>query len=170
MFSFLWLVECHTLFTCGLPLLFFQFSCGIVPLILCKCHTKLFHYLIWSYEFCFFYFKHCLCCVDCHTFFLSDWNCLNFLCVNVTQISCLFPLYFCECYTCVVIFVVWISRKYPCVSITSKLILHFGKPILILVWTAATHILLENPTCPNSLLIFGNTANVFITTLGVSAL
>ena len=49
----------------------------------------------------------------------------TFLCVNVTQISCVHIIFVWMSHMYVSIFFVWMSQKYPCVSITSKWTLHF---------------------------------------------
>ena len=74
-----------------------QFPVELSHLILCNCHTMLFHF------FCFFLFHiHYPCCEDCHTFLpLSECNCPSFLSVNVTQISWMSLISLSECHTCV---------------------------------------------------------------------
>ena len=64
---------------CGLPRISFNFPVELSHLILCDCHTMVFHYFILFHTFPLF-------CVDCDTFFasFSEWNCPTFLCGNIT--------------------------------------------------------------------------------------
>ena len=111
-FSSRWMA--YSFFICGLPHISFNFPVGTVHLILCDCHTMLFHFffLCWSYQSpCFLLFHSSpWCCADCHT------SCFFF---GVEPYH--FSLY--ECHTnilCVSISFMWMSHKYPCVSITSR--------------------------------------------------
>ena len=113
--NFFLLGECHTLFTMyGLPHMSFNFPGELSHLVLC-CHTMLFHFFFfWIYAPPSILLFHTLplCCVDCHPFLLfSEWNFSS-----------------CECHAvilCVSIIFVWMSDKYPCVSISSKWTLYF---------------------------------------------
>ena len=85
----------------GLPHMSFNFPVELSHLILCDCHNAFsltinflivpfsfihYPYFVWSATpFCLF----------------SEWNCPTLLCVNITQIPCLYsPLSLCDCHTC----------------------------------------------------------------------
>ena len=130
---FFLLGECHTLFPCvdchTYPSIF-QWNCNTALPFFWNCRPP-----------CFLLFHTLpLCYMDCHTFLLlSEWNCPTYLCMNVTQIPCVSLWSLCECYTCVSVFFVWMSYKYPCVSISSKWALHF---FLLMAHNWLIHILI----------------------------
>ena len=96
----------------------------------------------------------------------------HFLCVNVTQISCLSQLSLCECLTCaspfslcechtnILVSPLLLSRQST--FLTFRSLLTHSRSYFI--WTATPHFLNEKSTCPTSFLSFGNITNIFITT------
>ena len=106
--------------------------------------------------------------------FFSGWNCPTFLCVNVTQISCLSPLFLWEVTHAWLLFLcVNVTQIYFCFDYKWTLDLVFfwiiTDPFSYLEWTTAPHFLNENSTCPTYFLSFDNiTISLFITNFHIS--
>lgn len=154
-----------------LPHILFSFSVELFYLILCECHTMLFHFY-WNYK----PFISCITLKLCRlpyflSLFLSGMAnfsfcecstnilCLHYLCVKVTHVR----LHF----ICVLM-----SHRYPCVSITSKWAFHFVSICVITdlfsIFCWLPHFISEVKN-PLVLLVFSFlTINKFITTFHIS--
>ena len=102
----------------------------------------------------------------------SEWNCATLLCVNVTQIPCVFsplslcefhtcasPFSLCECHTNILVSQLLLSGHSTLFPFRSYL----TRSRSYLVWTTTPHFLNEKSSCPTSFLSFGNITNLFIT-------
>ena len=122
----------HSFSICGLPHISFHFPVELSHLTFCDCRTRLFQFFQ-SYKPSWFIFIFLLypyhgtiigaLCYSSTLLCSADRS--TFLCVNVTQISCVHIIFVWMSHMYVSIFFVWMSQKYPCVSITSKWTLHF---------------------------------------------
>ena len=165
--------ECHPLLPCIDCRMCPSISSGTVPLnFVWLSHSALsFTINLFIVSFSFIHYPY-LVWTATPFCLLSEWNCATLLCVNVTQIPCVFsplslcefhtcasPFSLCECHTNILVSQLLLSGRSTLFPFRSYL----TRSRSYLVWTTTPHFLNEKSSCPTSFLSFGNITNLFIT-------